>query len=153
MHVAEEARREHAVAAHHVHQTRNACVRGHTGRQYGDAGENQHAPLEGFTRHVQHDFRLRRIRIFKARDIREVQLQEVGGTDKDQAANQRGQEDAFGITRSASLVSSDRKRCRQSREREAQDGRTGNHRHHVRAFRPERTRAGQRARAFAVKTP
>lgn len=33
--------------------------------------------------------------ILKARDIREVQLQEVGSADKDQAANQRGQEDSL----------------------------------------------------------
>ena len=151
MHVAEEARREHAVAAHHVHQAGNARVRGHAGRQYGDAGENQHAPLEGFARHVQHDFRLRCVRILKARDIREVQLQEVGSADKDQAANQRGQEDSlrdhalcvFGLFRQ-------RRDTVEAEEREAQNGRAGNHRHHVRAFRPERTGAGQRARAFAV---
>ena len=126
-------------------------MRGHAGRQYGNAGENQHAPLEGFTRNIQHDFRLRCVRILKARDIREVQLQEVGSPDKDQAANQRRQEDSlrdhalcvFGFFRQ-------RRDTVEAEKREAENGRTGNHRHHVRAFRPERTGAGQRARAFAV---
>ena len=58
VHVAEEAFREHAVAAHNVHQTRHASVRRHTGRQYGDGGEDQRANLEGFTCHVEHNFRL-----------------------------------------------------------------------------------------------
>src|SRR5690606_10043766 len=35
MHVTEEAGWEHTVTAHHVHQTRNARVRSHTGSQYG----------------------------------------------------------------------------------------------------------------------
>ena len=83
MNVTEEAFREYAVAPHYVHQARYACMRRHTGSQYGDSREDQRAHLEGFTRHVQHDFRLRRIRIFKARDIREVQLQEIGCKDED----------------------------------------------------------------------
>ncbi|MNL36309.1 hypothetical protein D3C87_1583830 [compost metagenome] len=31
MNITEEARREHTVTTHHVHQTRNACVGSHTG--------------------------------------------------------------------------------------------------------------------------
>ena len=54
----EEAFREHAITPHYVHQTRYACVRRHTGRQYGNGGEDQRANLERFTRNVQHDFRL-----------------------------------------------------------------------------------------------
>ena len=151
MYVAEETGREHAIAAHDVHQTRNACMCGHAGSQHGHAGEDQHAPLEGFTRDVQHNFRLRCVRIFKARDIREIELQEVRGTDENQAANQRSQEDSlrnhalsvFGLFRQ-------RRDAIEAQEREAQNGRTGNHRHHVRPFRPERTGAGQCACAFAV---
>ena len=124
----------------------------HTGRQNGHAGENQHAPLEGFTRHIQHDFRLRGIRILKARDIREVQLQEVRGTDEYQAANQRRQEDSlrdhalciFGLFRQ-------RRDTVKAQEREAQNRCSGNHWHDVCAFRPERTRAGQRTRTFTVR--
>src|SRR5690606_22014405 len=92
--VAEEAFREYAVTTHYVHQTCNACVRGHAGCQYRDGGEDQRANLERFTRHVEHNFWLRGIRILKARDIREVQLQEVGRKDKDQTTNQRRQEDS-----------------------------------------------------------
>ena len=67
-------------------------MRRHTGRQYGNGGEDQRANLERFTRNIQHDFWLRSVRILKARNIREVQLQQIGGDDKDQATNQRGQE-------------------------------------------------------------
>ena len=67
-------------------------MRRHTGRQYGNGRENQRADLEELTGNIQHDFRLRSIWILKARNIREVQLQQIGGDDKDQATNQRGQE-------------------------------------------------------------
>ena len=152
MHVAEEAFREYAIAAHYVHQTRNACMRGHTGRQYGDGGEDQRADLERFTRHVQHNFRLRRIRILEARDIREVQLQEIGRENKDQTANQRRQEDGtrnyalciFGFFRQVADPV-------KTGKGEAQNGCPGNHRDHMRITRPERLAARQGARAFAVE--
>ena len=95
MYIAEEASREHAVAAHHVHQTRNARMRRHARRQYRHTGEHRDHRLEELARHVQHDFRLRRVRILEARDVREVQLHEVRHHDKDDAADQRRQEDGF----------------------------------------------------------
>ncbi len=152
MNVTEEVFREYAVAPHYVHQARYACMRSHTGSQYGDSREDQRAHLEGFTRHVQHDFRLRRIRIFKARDIREVQLQEIGCKDEDQAANQRGQENRtrdhalsiFGLFRQVTDAV-------KAGKGEAQDRRSRNHRDNVRIAGPERTGARQRTGAFAFK--
>ena len=41
-----------------TNQTRNTCVRRHTGRQYGNGGEDQRTNLECFTCNIQHDFRL-----------------------------------------------------------------------------------------------
>ena len=133
MNVAEEAFREYAVTTHHIHQTRNACMRSHTGRQYGDGGEDQRANLERFTRNIEHNFRLRRIRILEARDIREVQLQEIGREDKDQTANQRRQENS---TRDHALcilgflrqVADPVK----AGKGEAENGCPGNHRDHMR---------------------
>jgi len=58
MDIAEEAFREHAITAHHIHQAGNARVGCHTGGQHGDAGENQRAKLERPACHLQHDFRL-----------------------------------------------------------------------------------------------
>ena len=152
MHVAEEAFREYAIAAHHVHQTRNACMRGHTGRQYGNSGEDQRANLERFTRHIEHDFRLRRIRILEAGDIREVQLQEIGRENKDQTTNQRCQEDctrdhALCIFRFFRQVADAVK----TGKGEAQNGCPGNHRDHMRITRPERFAARQSAGTFTVE--
>ncbi|MNM74147.1 hypothetical protein D3C81_858990 [compost metagenome] len=151
MHITEETLREYAITTHYIHQTRNTGVRCHARSQHGHAGEHQDHRLEELAGHVQHDFRLRRVRIFEARDVREVQLHEVRHHNEDDAADQCRQEDGFrdhflcvfGFLRQ-------RADAVKPEEREAQNGRTGNHRHHVRILRPERTAADQRARAFAV---
>ena len=95
VHITEETGREYAVTAHDVHQTRNACVRSHAGCQYGNGREHQNAELEGFTCHIQHDFRLGRVGLFKARNVREIELQKVRSADKNQTADKRRQEDGF----------------------------------------------------------
>ena len=96
MHIGEEAARQGAIPSHHVEQARYAGVGGEPGGEYRYCGADQHDRLEQLATDIEGDLRQHRIRMLEAGDVREEELQEVGGGDKQHTADQRRQHDGAG---------------------------------------------------------
>ncbi len=130
--VAKYPLRDHVVTTHHVEDARHTGVSRHAGGQYRDRGADQHYRLEEGAADVEGDLRQYRIRMLEAGEAREVELQAVGDHHEDDAADKGSQHDgARDHLAGVRGLFGERAQPVKAQEREAENGCTGEERHHA----------------------